>query len=379
MKKIRIIFLAIFTVTLFIVFGFTITNDNKLSEVENRELQTFPTFSLNEVYKTSYYKKLSDAFNDQLMLRKKLVKGYFMFQVKFQHYIDNVVIGKDKQLFSSIQKTKDLNQYEKELLESAKLINDISSGMDAKFIFLSIPRKDAVMKDYLPKTYTSSDEIYKFGSSVLKKNLSSNIKYIDAYELFEKQTNEKKLYYENDHHINIKGGDLLYKCICDITGVESYNIEDRFIIKKQQVSGAFNKQIGQSITPHFEELTLIPKDEIKYTRYENDKVSNTAIYGKNSSYASAFMGGDMAYTRVETHRDNLPNIMYVGSSFTNILESLSVPSYNRILSVDYRKNNTKNSIKDYVEKYDIDYVVFIPSQSNDALSSNEIKLHLGLK
>lgn len=377
MKKIRFIFVSIFTITLFIVFGFTITNDNKLSEVENRELQTFPTFSLNEIYKTSYYKKLSDAFNDQLMLRKKLVKGYFMFQVKFQHYIDDVVIGKDKQLFSAIQKTKDLNKYEKELLESAKLINEVSSEIDAKFIFLSIPRKDAVMKEYLPKTYTSSDEIYKFGSSVLRKNLSSNITYIDAYEIFD-QTNEKKLYYENDHHINIKGGNLLYKNICNITGVEPYNVEDKFTIKKQQLSGAFNKQLGQSITPHFEDLTLIPKDEIKYTRYENDKISNIAIYGKYPSYAAAFMGGDKAYTRVETYRDNLPNIMYVGSSFTNILESLSVQSYNRVLSVDYRKNNTKNSIKDYVEKYDIDYVVFIPSQSNDALSSDEIKLHLGL-
>ena len=70
--------------------------------------------------------------------------------------------------------------------------------------------------------------------------------------------------------------------------------------------------------------------------------------------------------------------MFVGSSYTNILEALSVPSYNEMLSIDYRHNKTGNSIKYYVDKYDIDYVVFIPAQSNNSFQLSKIKLHLGI-
>ena len=90
------------------------------------------------------------------------------------------------------------------------------------------------------------------------------------------------------------------------------------------------------------------------------------------------MEGDYAYTIVDTGREELPNILYVGSSFTNILEAMSIPSFNKMVSIDYRHNTSGNSIKYYVDKHDIDYVVFVPSQSNNALSPIKIKEHLGL-
>ena len=90
------------------------------------------------------------------------------------------------------------------------------------------------------------------------------------------------------------------------------------------------------------------------------------------------MQGDNAFTIVDTNRDALPNILYVGSSFTNILESLSIYDFNKMISIDYRHNTSKNSISYYVNTYDIDYVVFIPSQSNDAFSYSMIKKHLGM-
>jgi hypothetical protein len=67
----------------------------------------------------------------------------------------------------------------------------------------------------------------------------------------------------------------------------------------------------------------------------------------------------------------------VGTSFTNVLESLSVQKFNKMISIDYRHNDTGKSIVDYVKEYDIDYVVFICSQSNNSLNINSIKEQLG--
>ena len=61
------------------------------------------------------------------------------------------------------------------------------------------------------------------------------------------------------------------------------------------------------------------------------------------------------------------------------MEALAVPSYEKILSIDYRHNKSKKSINDYVEENDIDYVIFIPSQSTNAFSISQIKTQLGMK
>ena len=89
------------------------------------------------------------------------------------------------------------------------------------------------------------------------------------------------------------------------------------------------------------------------------------------------MEGDNAFTRVINKNGNGKKILFVGSSYTNILEALAVLSYSEMLSIDYRHNKTGMSINDYVKKYDIDYVVFVPAQSNNSYSLGKIEEHLG--
>jgi len=377
MKKIQVLFVGAFVFLLFLFFVGTIVSHKEVSDIEKRELVTFPKLSEFRFVDDSFYERLIRSFNDQLLFRNSLVKGYFLFQ--FQRYLGDVVVGEDDQMFSSVQSSKNLESYRAGLLKDSAYINEIAENCDAEFIFLSIPRKDAVLREYLPKTYTSSAEIYQYGVSVLKEGLSSSVHFIDAYDIFSEHKDlGYSFYFKNDHHITVRGAYLLYQKLAKITGISVYSLENNFSIVKTSVNGSFSKQIGQSIRPSVEELYLVPKKSFSYTRYEDDHISDLPVWGKGVSYESSFMDGDKAFTRIETNREELPNIMYVGSSFTNVLEALSVPSFNRIIGIDYRHNTTGNSIKDYVKKYDIDYIVFIPSQSNDALSVNQIKLHLGL-
>ena len=121
-------------------------------------------------------------------------------------------------------------------------------------------------------------------------------------------------------------------------------------------------------------LNLIPKNNnVEFIRYDNGVISNIAIFGSGNTYASAYMGADFGETIVDTNLDNAPNILYVGTSFTNVLESLSVYKFNKMVSIDYRHNETGKSIEDYVKEHDIDYVVFMCSGFNDALNVSAIK------
>lgn len=380
MKYVKYCFCGLFIFIICFFFFTTINNNENVSTLEKRTLQTFPNFSFQSVLDGTYMEDLTTAFSDQLEFRNYLVKGYYLFQ--FQRYNGDVVIGYNNELYASYQRVGDIDKTKEQVKKSVELINDVASDIDAKFIFLSIPRKDAVEKDNLPNSYISSSYIYDESINVIKENLNSNITLIDAYEIFntDKKVNNNRYYYLQDHHITPKGAELLYKEIIDVIAddrVKFYDLSN-YNIGKVIINGSFNNQIGQSVKSVPEDLYIIPKFDINYVRYEDEKKSNLKVYDEANTYEKAYMKGDHGYTVIDTNRSNLPNILYVGSSFTNILEALSIPSFNKMVSIDYRHNKSGNGINYYVEKYDIDYVVFVPSQSNNAFSSSMIKTHLGL-
>lgn len=373
MKKVEKIFVILFFCILCFFSVTTLFNNQKVSWLEQRKLTTFPKFSINKLTNKDYYDELTDAFSDQLELREQLVKGYFLFQ--FQRYYGKVAIGKNNQMYTASQQQVS-NSYYDDLKDTIKLVNEEAEKLDAKFIFLSVPRKDAYMTKDLPSNYNSSKDVYKKQVQITHDNLNKDIIFIDAYEVFE-NNNQYYCYYSTDHHVTPRCAYSLYKEINKYTGVSSYELEEKFEIGQTIVNGSYNRQVGQKVKHQAEDLYLIPKENISYTRYEDGQLSDKEIYGKGKTYKVSYMGGDNAFTRVVT-KNNDKNIMFVGSSYTNILEALSIPSYKEMVSIDYRHNETGNSIKYYVDKYDIDYVVFIPSQSNNSFQISKIKLHLGL-
>ncbi len=372
-KIIKKIFVFSFIIILAFFMIFTLPNNKKYSMVERRNLTIFPKFNVNSIISKEYYEKLTSAFSDQLALRKYLVKGYFLFN--FQRYFGDAVIGKNNQLYSPSEIRPNKTYYE-ELKDTIKLVNEESKKINAQFIFLSIPRKDAYMINDLPNNYNSSLEIYKKQVEITKKNLDSDIIFIDAMEVF-KKNNMYYCYYSNDHHITPRCAYLLLKEINDNLGIVTYSFENTFDVKQAVVNGAYSRQLGQTVKSKMEDLYIVPKINIDYIRYENNKRSNKTVFGKGNSYEEAYMEGDNAYTKVITDIKNGEKILYVGSSYTNILEALSVPSYEQVSSIDYRHNKTKKHINDYVSENDINYVVFIPAQSNNSYSISQIKMHLG--
>lgn len=372
-RIIKKVFVLLFLVVLVFFMVGTIFNNNKYSMVERRPLVTFPKFNTSSIISKKYFDNVTSAFNDQLVFRKYLVKGYFLFN--FQRYFGDAVIGKNNQLYSPSQ-IKPGKKYYKELADTVELINKEAAVIDAKFIFLSIPRKDAFMINDLPSNYNSSIDIYKKQVEVVKKNLNSDIIFIDAMEVF-KDNNMYYCYYSNDHHITPRCAYLLIKEINNQLGVVTYSFDNTFDIGQVIVNGAYNRQLGQTVKSKPEDLYLIPKTNLTYKRYENNKLSNKTIFGKGNSYEDAYMDGDNAYSKIVTENRNGERILYSGSSYTNILESLSVPSYEMVVSIDYRHNKTGNNISHYVLENDIDYVIYVPAQSNNSFSLDFLKQHLG--
>ncbi len=374
-KYIKVCFIIVFicVITSFLVM--TIDNDKEVSVLEKRTLQTFPEFAMNKLADEEYYDQLTTAFSDQLEFRDILIKGYYIFQ--FQRYNGDVVIGKNNELYAAYQRVDD--EYLDVLETNAAHVNEVAEEVKkagADFIFLSIPRKDAVETENLPGNYISSEDIYIKSVDLLKDVLDHDVKLIDAYDVF-KENEDIRAYYITDHHITPRAAFLLYHEVLTACGMKDYPVEKYYDIEETIINGSFNNQIGQSVKVKPEELSMVPGKEIEYLRYEDGEESTLKVFQSSNTYENCYMEGDHAYTVISTRRKKLPNIMYVGSSFTNIMEAVTVRDANLMVSIDYRHNEAGTSIADYVKKHNIDHVIFIPSQSNDAFSKYNMPLHLG--
>lgn len=377
MKYIKISFISIFICFITAFFFMTVNNESDISYLEKRELQTFPEFTAEKLGDEEFYTQLTTAFSDQLEYRDLLVKGYYLFQ--FQRYNGDVVIGENDELYSAYQRV-DEETYLADLENAAGYVNSVSAEINdagAEFIFLSIPRKDAVETENLPDSYISSQNLYVKSIEVLRSSLADNVKLIDAYRVFA-EDKDTRYYYTTDHHITPRAAFKLYHEILGYTEVADYEVEKYYDIEKTIVKGSFNDQIGQSVKSKPEELSMKPHERTEHVRYEDGKESSLKVFRSSNTYEDCYMEGDHAYTVIDTGRRELPNIMYVGSSFTNILEAVSVRDFNIMASIDYRDNDTGTSIAEYVRQHDIDYVIYIPSQSNDALGYWKMLEHLGL-
>jgi len=386
MKKkslIQIVFCSLFILVISFVGIFTLMNSNEKSLVEGRKLTLFPEINLENIVQNKFYTELTDAFSDQMVGRDYLIKSYYKLNIS--RYTGGIAKGEDNQLFMTPLMIQNKEKRKQNLANVAR--EEISSVAEkvtkagSRFIFLSIPRKDVLMEEYLPSTYIKGTENYLREVEIIKSNVSNKVQVIDSYELI--KGNESNPYYSTDHHMNIQGAYILFEHLVKLINKDGHNIQlgslkKEFEVRSQVINGSLNRKIGQTIANEPEILTLTYKNNnLKYTRKDNGETTTVPIFGQGNTYASAYMGADYAETVVDTNNDNAPNVLFVGTSFTNILEALSVCKFNKVVGIDYRHNKTGKSVADYVKEHDIDYTVFICSLETDGLSPTLIKKYLG--
>ena len=393
MKYIQIIFCTIIVAFLGIVGVCTLDNKIPSNEDELRTFTMFPELDYKRFRDVEYLNQISDAFTDQLEWRWNFVEGYFTFtkDILKQSTLGDIVVGKDQVLFNKPLEIRDWKKYKKDVRKGAKLINEANAEAKkygAKLIVLDAPRRDVDMEKYIPSYYPNYEEEFEECRKIKREELDPDIPVIDVKEVFEEHNPEgdNRYWYYNDHHINCRGAELVLEEIMKIVNEDHPEVKqkklDEYKIVKQQVYGALNRKIGLSAKAPDEELNLIPDGwEVPYERWDDGEKSDRPILAtgeENNTYSYAYMGDNYGETIVKTNRKELPSIYYCGSSFTNVLEAMSVPSFNNMYSTDLRFNDTEYTMVDYIKKFRPDYVVFISGQSTATYNYKHVKQHLGL-
>ena len=390
MRNIQKLFITVFFGFCGIIGILTLDNDIAKSDIEKRELSVFPDLKLKRLVEDRYLNNITNAFSDQVQFRGAFVQNNFKFlhNILNQNYLNTTVVGKENYLFREPEIISDWSAYETELKKCAELINKEAKKVremnpDCKFIYINYPRKDLVMQKYLPSTYPSSVNDYNKAISILKRNLSNDVIMIDAYEVFKRAGVQNECYYRSDHHVNEIGQQEIYEELMRViqkyskAKIPVYTLND-YNMREVMVAGSFDSQIGNILKNEKPKEFMISsfKKNISFVRYDNGKKKDSSLFKKQNDYLT-YMGGDIRETLIKTQNKDLPTVLYTGSSYTNLLETLTVPSVGKMIAVDYRYGQKEKTLPKYIKKYNVDYCILVPNQSDQMFSYEALKTHLG--
>ena len=344
---------------------------------ENRNLAQFESPNFHNVIDGVWEDNFESYSLDQYALRSKVLKLYFLLLdsigVNERNGIvrgrEGVTLGLNSLRNENSQPIED--NYVLPRLDAMMVLQQVCNDAGCKFISLQIPYKFDYYADYYPALYQDGKNINILLQDSLTKRARDN--GIDVVDTSNKLLNNSEyVYCYTDHH-TYRGAYYVYRELLEhlnettqekLTFPEwddcQYNIIHEYFV------GSGLKKFGYSgikTKDHIE--YVIPYSMPSYLRLENEAVSDIPLIDESKNAYSMFMSGDMANTIVKTDRPQLPTILYIGYSYTNALETMSVYSFDEMHSLDPR--HFRGSICDYIRNHDVDYVVLV---RNDLYEGN---------
>ena len=153
-------YILTFSFVLFLTFmgiSYFFKEDQTFSQNENRTLQTFPEFTLNNLLDGSFMSDIESYINDQVLFRDEFME--FKTDIMLlagNKDINEVYIGKYGYL---LQKVLPSTFNYEQLNYNLDCINEFASKVEAPIYSMLIPSSFSILQDKLPSNASSIDEL----------------------------------------------------------------------------------------------------------------------------------------------------------------------------------------------------------------------------
>lgn len=367
-KKIVII---IFSLMLFITTLSLLSPNRKNSDLEYRSLAQFPSTDIQEVLNGTYFQELEAYQLDQLVFRDSILKSsskidkLLLKSIRKNHFISNsgyILEFEDyqEQTLSSLQESLD------KPISNLQNLKNVSEKSGGQFIFIDIPQKYDFHNELFPN-YFATNTMHKleYNNTLRTQADKASVQTISGSDVFLKN-GLLEPYYKTDNHYTADASLLIYQELLEtindpriqtrpISNYERIVYESPFIGNNSRTMADTSYSKGEIF------YYLKPQNQSlpKYKRYEDSSPSDepVMIADETISLYGNYMNGDKANTVIKTKRDNLPKILFIGDSFTNALEYLSIYDFKEVHSLDLR--SYKGNVYEYIEKNKFDVIVFV--------------------
>ena len=334
------------------------------SYYENRSLAVFPPFGTHEVLEGEYFPQVEAWIGDHLAGRDQLLKLNTRKELALHDpVISDTVVTEDVLLpyHGTV-----LNHYNEENmtqeLDMLQELNEYCSRKGIGFLHVGIPEQSNAFRDRYPSWL--NDSSYRDDS--LRTDFMAGLaeRGIDHLEMAQYLSADyEKFYSKTDHHFNLYGAYETYLRIMEYVnahyrtapvteGLEITPVESSFL-------GSRNRKLFGLFQSDDRLYTYTLADPVPFERYDNgNPVEATVFAADRQNMYNYYMGGDVAETVIHTNRPELPDVLVVGDSFTNALETILYTSFDEMRSLDFR-HYTEKSIYDYLKEYQPDVILYV--------------------
>ncbi len=376
MKKIfEVLIVSIFCIIIFIVPIFTIIpkiidekNIVEYSFFENRAMAQPPTLTKEALFSGKYFSDLSKCFDDQLWNRDFFIEKYtdFTINVLKRPVVNNVIVQGELLLPFHYYSENKFDKDTKKAEEGLKRLSDSATKAGSKLVFVGIPEQSSIFRDKYPERFNNnSDYINQSRDAYFEILRENNIEILDMGEIFAELPYEE--YYSlTDHHFNLKGAFVTYNAMIDLVTEDVPRLSESDITFKEFENvfyGSRNRKIYNAIDSSEKLMYYEIEKVVEYTRENNGEMGQTRVFTMPQDATTpvtydVYMGGDMGETVIRTNREELPNVLIFGDSFTNPIETFLYHSFNEMRSLDFRHYD-EMTITEYIETYKPDYIFYV--------------------
>ena len=334
---------------------------DEFSSQENRYLATFPSFSFEKLVSGEYTANLDEYLNDHFSIRNLLIKiDSLKEQLILKTENKEIYIGEDGNLFEKFKYSEE-NKQNVEYITNK--VNELSKQINKDMYFVIIPNSTYINQNDLPK-YAHVENQEQIISDTYKK--MPNIKTIDVVNKL-KANNDEYIFFKTDHHFTSLGAYYVYEEICKEMNIEYPKLNEFNVIKvSSSFLGTYDSKV-QIINQQTDDIYVYENDlNTKGIIAEYDGNITNSIY--NEKYLqekdkySYFLNSNNAKVVIKTANTNGKKLLVIKDSYAHIMAQFLVQNFEEVHLIDPRYYRAP--ISEYIEKNDIDDVLFLYSISN---------------
>lgn len=347
-----------------------------VSEMENRKLATFPTYSDSTFWKGKYFKDIEAWYADNFPMRDRWIDFSGKIRKRFGYESGEIKIYDEANDADAGLRVKDTTK--DNTAKAGPLPDDGATGEVKKQVFVFKNRAfemfgggPAMGKQYA-EVINSYHQLLQPGVQVynliipvalefeitekyaklqkpnrpaienIYNSEDPSIKKVWAIDEIRKHR-EEYIYFHTDHHWTSLGAYYAYKAFCETAGLTPVNLDT----VPSKVKPAF---LGSLYRLTRDEGLASNPDSVRYYLFRdslNFYIGSAAIgnwtkskmYGEGASGSnsySVFLQGDLPIVKMETQHKNGRKIAVVKESYGNAFACFLVNNYEKVVVVDQR-------------------------------------------
>lgn len=356
----QIIMVSVF---LLFVIGFSVWSfllkDREFSEMENRNLTQFPSFSWTNLKDGTFTDELEKYVSDQLPFKDELVTLKTDTDRLLMHDLQNgVYFGSDGYYLQNYKENTD--QVEKNI----GCINDLAKLCpDSDITFMLVPNSISVMSDKLPSVNTTQDQQDTIDK--VRKQLDEKIKfYCPMDDLKKAAESGTQVFYKTDHHWTSDGARVGFDGLMKAMGEGELKAEYS-VRELDDFLGTLYSKAPSGFVQKDKMKLYIDKDTTLSVNYVDQKKTADTIFDssfedKKDKY-STFFGGNYANVNIKSsNAQQDKKVLILKDSYANCAMPYFTSMYSDVTMIDLRFYHIQQlTVSQYIKENNIDNVILL--------------------